>query len=139
MANNNMSVTHREFLSSAESTARGVAEIDFRNAASRAYYSAFHACLSAASFCPIAAVPNAGQHEKLIQRFKRYPSADPRFPLANKIANLLDQAKGLRVRADYKIVSPFKKSVTETQIHNVKRLLGLVKDFEDAHAVPPSP
>lgn len=139
MVNNNMSVTHKEFLTSAEAMGRGTGEIDLRNAASRAYYSAYHACQNVVNFCPNVNVSDAGQHEKLILRFKRYPSTDPRHPLANKIANLLDQAKSLRVRADYKISLPFRRNATETQVHNVRRLLGLAQDFGNAHAAPPSP
>lgn len=128
-----MSVTYREFLASAEVLRGGPAEIDFRNAASRAYYSAYHACKSVAEHCPKVTDPGTGSHEALILRFKRYPRTGPGHEFANKIWYLMDQAKGLRRRADYEISRPFLKGVTETQICNVKRILEQVAAFEKAH------
>lgn len=131
-----MGVTYREFLASAEVLSRGTDEIDLRNAASRAYYSAFHASRDVSHCCPNVVVRDAGQHEILIQRFKKYPSTSPGHESAKKIAFLLDQARGIRVRADYETRSSFHKRVTETQIHNVKRICKLTEDFKKAHAVP---
>jgi len=91
-----------EFLRSAEILIKGNQEVDYRNAASRAYYSAFHLCRNFLDQHPKLKASFGAVHEKVIHDF--LSNSDKRF---QKIGKKLEQAKRLRHAADYKLVYQF--------------------------------
>ena len=81
-----------DFLTTAQESI-GKREVDYRNAASRAYYSAFHLCKGLVESFPIGA-----SHEKVILALREHP--DKRM---KSLGNSLQQIKEIRVHADYKL------------------------------------
>lgn len=92
-----MSISYEEFLTSAKALAENPKslEIDLRNAVSRAYYAAFHACNSSVN---LKEYENTGSHENLIRSM--LDSSD------NELVALglqLRKCKIKRHKADYKL------------------------------------
>ena len=93
-----MGIQYRDFLDSAKSILKhnnNCAEIDLRNAISRAYYSAYHICAS--KFLP-ANVKGKGSHERLI--IGMMSSEDDQV---KELAEQLKNLKRKRHKADYKL------------------------------------
>src|SRR4051794_821648 len=92
----------RDFLDQADELANGMREVDWRTAASRAYYAAFHTArllLEAAGFV----VPRSDQaHQYLYLRL--YNSGHPDVEQAG---NDLDDLRVIRNKADYDLHVPF--------------------------------
>ncbi|MDI9333712.1 MAG: hypothetical protein QM533_04990 [Cytophagales bacterium] len=108
-----MTVTAQEFIDSAEViNQNGVTEIAARNAVSRAYYGAYHACEkwhSQLSIPGYVGTGDFGQHEALIRRLTN-PFQDSVHPNCTN-ASIISKRKGCalrmlrneRVRADYQL------------------------------------
>lgn len=126
-----MPVSCQEFLRSAFLLADGTAEIDFRNAVSRAHYAAFHACTAVKRFCPPVKIddPTMGHHEKLVLLFKKYPTGKPGDKSAQKIGMLMNQTRIARGQADYDIGDNFGMGFAKTIVRNAERIIKLTAEF----------
>lgn len=123
-----MSVSSLEFLDSAKSLLPGLNEIDWRNATSRAYYSAYHSALEVVDLCPGNANHKMGSHERLSERFSLHPAKG-----AKSIAVVLQSMKRFRHIADYEISDPFEHSIATNQIAQCAALRDRLVAFENTH------
>lgn len=92
-----MSIEYGEFLTSATELleASEIPEVVLRNAVSRAYYSAYHACLSVVEVDK-EKYKNMGDHAKLIRSM-----LDHRNEKIRSLGYILSTCKNKRVKADY--------------------------------------
>jgi uncharacterized protein (UPF0332 family) len=97
-----------EFIKSANTLVKGSNEVDYRNAISRAYYGAFHACSDLASQNNLDSIGSC--HERLVSALKSHP----KFV---SIANKLHDAKGKRTIADYNL----SRKMTQSEAKNIVR------------------
>ena len=95
-----MSVTPTELLEAAKILGRGGAEVDRRNAASRAYYAAWHRCLPIGRAIGLAT--RGGVHQQLIETLTRSSNRT-----LKSLGYMLEQCRRLRARADYEIEADF--------------------------------
>jgi uncharacterized protein (UPF0332 family) len=113
-----------EFLKSAEVLLEkeSVAEVECRNAASRAYYSAYHSCLDLSKRYPTTndhrGKKDVGMHEKLIQTLCEHQDEQMRT-----VGHSLNQVKIRRVKADYKLVQNFTLQDAKFTVNSVQKLL----------------
>lgn len=121
----------QDFLNSAQILATGTLEIDHRNAASRAYYAAFHNCSSVKQLCPDNAhlKIDAGEHTRLILRFREYPKDQPGSALARGISYILAQMKSDREDADYEISNDFTANRASLMLSEAKRMFDKTAQF----------
>lgn len=77
-------------------------EIDHRNAASRAYYGAFHICKKLLEDFPPTQSQIGAEHERIINGLLNHQ--DKRF---KTLGNMLKDAKNQRVKADYRLDNNF--------------------------------
>ncbi len=128
-----------DFLGSAQSLVAGALEIDHRNAASRAYYAAFHNCSSVKHLCPDNAHLhiNAGEHKRLILRFREYPKKQPGSNLALGISYMLEKMKSDREDADYEISVDFPSDRASLMLSEAKRMFDKTSQF--SHCVINTP
>lgn len=96
-----MPVTPNELLEAAKAIGRGDAEVDWRNAASRAYYAAWHRCLPIGRSVGISAQPR-GMHQQLIDTL-----TESRDMTLKSLGYMLRQCRDFRVDADYWIEADF--------------------------------
>ncbi|MDO9104060.1 MAG: hypothetical protein Q7U57_03775 [Methylovulum sp.] len=109
-----MPVDKQEFLQFAKSLPEGT-EIQIRNAVSRAYYAAYHACLEVYS---IDNSVEGGVHSKLISSLIKSTDVNDR-----KIGFILQQLKGLRTVADYYLSETVSAHDKETSIKQTEKLI----------------
>lgn len=125
-----MSIDCTAFLDSAEALLRGTSEVDLRNAASRAYYSVYHACKDLASSLPDFTGENiGGVHAKLIRRFENCPITGIYKETGRAYRSLgyqLQQMKAERTRADYELHLNFDQNRAETAIAMAHRIFAKV-------------
>lgn len=100
-----MSVTPSELLEAAKILGRGGAEVDRRNAASRAYYAARHRCLPIGRNIGLAA--KGVVHQQLIHTLTGNPNRT-----LKSLGYMLEQCRRLRVKADYEIEADFPRGVS---------------------------
>ncbi|VAX16429.1 hypothetical protein MNBD_NITROSPINAE03-1683 [hydrothermal vent metagenome] len=120
-----MPVTPNDFLLSAEELIKGSREIDFRNSASRAYYSCYLECRSFAEKLPEVPTGEGGAHMKVIRKFKEHIVKDESREYdeaVRKIGYQLIQVKSLRTKADYYIDGDYSRKDAEQTIEMVKRI-----------------
>ena len=99
-----MPVTPREILDSAVALGRGKAEVDWRNACSRAYYAGFHRCRQIANALePHADTAGPGAHRVVADILTEPSRARP----AAGLGYTLRQCRGLRNAADYDVEDNF--------------------------------
>ena len=111
-----MSVEPEEFSRSAAAIIAGECrEIDFRNAASRAYYAAYHHALSLAIDLEAKATINGGYHELVIKTLTTAGN-NPIGLKCRRVGILLSTMRQVRQRADYQLDLDFKRSDTESVI-----------------------
>lgn len=105
-----MAVSPRDLLAIAQELIGREGEINHRTAANRAYYAAFHFCSTVAASLPPPLTPGRRSHERLISKLKNHPvsKATEDFDLnVRTLGNVVDKAKPIRVRADYRISEDF--------------------------------
>jgi uncharacterized protein (UPF0332 family) len=120
-----MSVSPADFLSSANVLVATGTEIGFRNAASRAYYAAYHYCLPTAETLDGAITPKSGLHHQFIQTFIQNGSLK-----ARAIGYILEQCYGLRIKADYITYEEFRQKEAETVIQQVGVIFRKIDELE---------
>lgn len=113
-----MATTPSELLQTADELAQGVRECDWRNAASRAYYAAYHICIP---FAFDSSSANPG-HRELARRLTHPTAATHR----KSAGYLLDQCRELRERADYRINADFQRDDAGTALRARQRIFGIV-------------
>ncbi len=104
-----------DFLDSADTRLKQLnqtTEVDYRNAASRAYYAAYHACKNIAEQKKINLSAGA-THEKLILGLKNSRNKD-----LQRLGNILQNMRDSRHKADYKINDTF-------SYQEAKKILGM--------------
>jgi uncharacterized protein (UPF0332 family) len=92
--------------------ANGASEIDFRSAASRAYYAAYHCAVDLAKDLPVKSVIKGGYHELVIKTLASAGS-DPFGRKCARVAYLLSSMRGTREVADYHLDADFPKTDAE--------------------------
>jgi uncharacterized protein (UPF0332 family) len=125
-----MTINVNDFLVFAKSLPKD-SEINCRNSVSRAYYSAYHSCLSV--YKP-ASNADGGVHGKLISALKGSPSSQER-----SIGFILEQLKKLRTTADYFLSENVSKADADTAIAQTEKLqVKITECFEALNAVAES-
>jgi uncharacterized protein (UPF0332 family) len=121
-----MGISCGEFLSSALTLLGGTNEVDYRNAASRGYYAAYHACIPVAKYLPDYADVSGGSHKRLIERLCASNNMKHKT-----LGYSLQQIKALRGLADYEINDDFPEKYAKTVITTADRII------KDAAQIPP--
>lgn len=112
-----MAVTPQGLLSAAETLGEGRTEPDWRNAASRAYYAAFHRCrLIAADLGPLIA---ASAHREVIDTL----SSTLRPMSMRSLGIMLEQCRRHRVIADYELKTDFTRETAHTVLETSRAIL----------------
>ena len=130
-----MSSTPEDFLNFANVTLADVKanEFSYRNAASRAYYAAFHCCYAERSKCPeLKDDEIRGSHDKLYARFESLPLSDENNTL-KAMAYVSKMMKTVRHKADYHIDTNFSKSDSEQQFRDAQ---GVLKNWKKIQLKP---
>ena len=119
-----MSVTPNALLEAAKALGRGAAEVDRRNAASRAYYAAWHRCLPIGRSVGLSAQPGQGMHQHLIGTL-----TGNRNPTLRSQGYMLRQCRDLRVEADYEIETDFPPEDARTALAQCEKILNKAAAF----------
>lgn len=121
-----------EFLKSSETVLlekESVAEVECRNAASRAYYSAYHFCVDLSKRYPTindsGVKKGVGMHEKLIQTLCEHQDEQVRA-----VGYSLRQVKTRRVKADYKLAQTFTLQDAQFTVKSAQKLLQEIRKIE---------
>ena len=116
-----MPVTPDALFEAAKALGRGGAEVDRRNAASRAYYAAYHRCLPIGRSLGLSAAPAHGVHRQLVDTLTE--SSDLKM---KGIGYRLNECRKLRAQADYEIESDFSSRDARLVVEQCERILGQV-------------
>lgn len=117
-----MSIAPTEFLSVAAQLHNPSNEAANRSAASRAYYSVYHACADRYQEEKIPEGKPTGMHTRLINTLKNSPSQHDR-----RIGFILSNVYEHRIRADYKLTKDYRPEEAENAIKQSRRLLELLE------------
>ena len=114
-----MSVTPRELLEAAGALGQRGSEVDLRNAASRAYYAAYHQCRRLAQDLRLRPAPGSGGvHRRVIDALTG--SRDRKL---KSLGYMLEQCRKLRVSADYNIDEEFPPGHARTALMQCRKIL----------------
>ncbi len=113
----------KDFLSSAQQSVQGRQEVDYRNAASRGYYCAFHVCKTLLEKLPKQGIVG-DSHEKIIAELLSHSDNG-----LQKLGRQLEQAKILRHRADYQLSVKFTQYEARKSLTQVQRILATVETY----------
>ena len=114
-----MAVTPHALFEAARGLEQGGSEVDLRNAASRAYYAAYHQCLRLDPAPAAQSPPNhRGVHRMVIDALTSAGDAK-----LKSLGYMLEQCRKLRVKADYHIESEFPSSDARTALAQCARIL----------------
>ena len=119
-----MPITPELLLEAAKSLGRGGSEVDHRNAASRAYYAAYHRCRPIAERIGLSS-GSQGVHRNLIDTLTS--TRDRRL---KSMGYMLDQCRGLRVKADYEIHIEFPADNARLVMRQCERILSQADALE---------
>ena len=106
-------------------------EIDHRNAASRAYYAAFHRCMPIAKNIGLLAQPNKGSHANLIDTLTANPHSGLKRRHLMRLGYTLADCFKLRVEADYYPESDFARETAQYVIKQCEQLFAQADQYED--------
>ena len=119
-----MAVTCLDFLNSAVEFKGGGSEVSWRNAASRAYYAAYHACLPLAKSLPNYRDVQGGVHTQLIAALENATARDSTSHLSVRaLGFLLRQIRFHRIAADYFIEEEFDESNADLVLKQSERII----------------
>lgn len=114
-----MAVTPEVLLAAAEALGRGTSEVDWRNAASRGYYAAFHRCRLVARDARLPLPERGSVHAGLIEALTNNLN-----PLSLKgLGYMLAQCRTRRADADYRIDQDFPQRMAQTVLSESRRIL----------------
>lgn len=122
-----MPVTPNALLEAAKALGRGESEVDWRNAASRAYYAAWHRCLPIGRSVGLSAQPDQGVHRQLIETL-----TGNRDRTLKSLGYMLEQCRALRVGADYEIETDFPPEDARTALEQCEKILNKAGAFLQA-------
>jgi uncharacterized protein (UPF0332 family) len=117
-----MPITPADFLNSSERLVKQATEVDFRNAASRAYYAAYHKSLILGDSIPEPEGDIYGVHARLIRKFLDHPEKTFR-----EVGQQLKNGRSQRTRADYELKDKFKLSQAQMAIDHSRRVFSLIE------------
>jgi uncharacterized protein (UPF0332 family) len=125
-----MSISPDDLLSLARELANHDNEVYWRDAASRAYYSAFHWCQQISQTLPEPRYDSnvKGIHDYLIKKFQ--DAGGTHKNQLKAIAFMLKEARDVRVKADYNVQVSFSKQKTGENIgyaERISQLVGLIQ------------
>ena len=116
-----MSIGPNDFYEAAKKLGTGSEEVDFRNAASRSYYAAYHRCKALAKRGDFR-VSGRGDHVDVTDALERS------FKTSGKIlARMLKKCRTLRRKADYKIDDTFTASEAQSCIDQVPKIFEITE------------
>lgn len=118
-----MSISYRDFQTFAQELLLRNDEVGHRNAASRSYYAAYHACLGASQSLQLPAYidVSGGTHKRLIQQF-----VEAKDLKLKSIGYTLDNCKKIRTMADYHLETTFPREDANGVISQTKKLFDRV-------------
>ena len=119
-----MGIGADDFLSFAEKLLSEKTEINYRNAASRSYYAAFHYCLPITELLDKPA-KDGGMHAIVCSKLTE--SFDQKL---KSIGYILQQCRSIRVRADYELNQDFSRNDGELSIKLTKKIIERVLELE---------
>ena len=119
-----MAVSPKHLLEAAQEPAQGSREVDFRNAASRAYYAACHRCRPIAQRNGLRS-SNRGVHSDVIDALRTATK-----PTLKHLAQMLARCRSLRAKADYNIAEDFRWSEAQTSTRQAQKILTVADQFE---------
>ena len=123
-----MAVTPRELLEAAGALEERGAEVDLRNAASRAYHAAYHQCRRLAQNLRLRPAPGSGgAHRRVIDALTS--SGDRKL---KSLGYMLEQCRQLRIVADYDIDAEFPPGHARTALVQCRNIL------DKAESTPPA-
>jgi len=130
-----MSVSADDFVATAQSILNGpTSEIAHRTSASRAYYGAFHACLSIAQSHPkVFLDPSLPTHERLYRGVGKLSGANQDETDLKKIIYLTKNLRDIRVHADYDTSRPFLKQLAIQAISTANNVINLRSKYKNDH------
>lgn len=119
-----MAVSPKQLLEAAQELAAGNREVDFRNAASRAYYAAYHRCRPIAQRNGLR-TSNRGVHSDVIDALRTSTK-----PALKQLTQMLARCRTLRAKADYSIGEGFRRSEARTSTQQAQKILSIADQFE---------
>lgn len=128
-----MSVDCQDFERVAQCDLALATEMNWRNSASRAYYSAYHAAQDHVDNCPDNSHLHMGAHERLSNRFE-LENSQP----ARSISYILVAMKRVRHQADYDIADGFSKDIAVKQLAQLPLLQSRLQAFAARFNGPPA-
>jgi uncharacterized protein (UPF0332 family) len=120
----------RDFLPAARRLANGADEADWRSAASRAYYAAFHAARDLLTDLRFRAPRADRAHNYLYARLNNCGA-----PLVRRAANLLTDLRTLRNVADYDVRQPFAARQASASVTDTEEILRILDALTPAERV----
>ena len=112
-----MAITPDALLQVAREMAAGTREVDWRSAASRAYYAAYHRCIPFA-YGRASASPG---HTQMIADLTHRKAET----ISRRAGFLLRHCKGLRGQADYGLGSTFQRDDAHSALKSTDRIFGI--------------
>lgn len=113
-----MAVIPQTLLEAAQTLLKGGTEVDHRNATSRAYYAAYHACKPIGKSLGLQEDTTQSVHRELIEVLKQSRDRGHR-----SLAYMLDESRRLRNQADYAIEMDFRKDDAATALRQCASIL----------------
>ena len=119
-----MPVSPNQLLALAESLEEDDSEVQLRNSSSRAYYAAYHRCLSIGKQLGLQ-FEESGVHRRLIDTLTKNRSMK-----LKGIGYMLEQCRRLRVKADYDIELEYGKTEAQSAIECSRKILERADAYE---------
>lgn len=114
-----MPVAPEEILEAAAELAHEEREVDWRNAASRAYYAAYHRCRRLAQAEGLRIPETDSVHMALVDAFLE--NLNPR--VLRQLGFMLRDCRRRRAEADYEIEASFSKALASIVVRDCERIL----------------
>ena len=128
-----MTVSEKDFLKSAKELVNTPSsEMDYRNAASRAYYSSLHSCMKiVVTFPTIGDTSKGGVHAQAIDQLLNPPTSvsKNKAAITKKAGHILRHMKTIRTKADYYINNDFKESQSDEVFMYNERLETIIDSY----------
>ena len=114
-----MAVTPEQIFGAASVLLAGDAEVDWRNAAGRAYYAAYHRCTRLALEEGLALGQGGSAHAGVVDALGEMGNARP----LRELAGMLDRCRLRRREADYEIEKAFARDLANAVVEDCGDIL----------------
>ena len=114
-----MAITPEEILAAASVLLGGGGEVDWRNAASRAYYAAYHRCRRLSLEEGLALGQGGSAHAGVVNALRQMGNARP----LRELAGMLDRCRLRRRDADYAIEKEFARDLANAVVEDCGNIL----------------